>query len=67
MYKRQGVKEINLFPIELGYKLPRSQRGRPVIARQDNKERIIDKLAQLSKPFGTKIEFTENGIGRVNI
>ena len=64
---KEGVKEINLFPIELGYKLPRSQRGRPVIARQDNKERIIDKLAQLSKPFGTKIEFTENGIGRVNI
>ena len=58
-------KKINLFPIELGYKLPRPQRGRPVIAREENKQRIINKLADLSSDFGTEIQYSERGVGEV--
>ena len=61
----QGVKKINLLPIELGYKLPRAQRGRPVIAREENKQRIINKLAELSSEFGTEIQYSERGVGEV--
>ena len=61
----KGVKKINLFPIELGYKLPRPQRGRPVIAREENKQRIINKLADLSSDFGTEIQYSERGVGEV--
>ena len=61
----KGAKKINLFPIELGYKLPRSQRGRPVVAREENKQRIINKLAELSSSFGTEIQYSERGVGEV--
>ena len=61
----QGAKKINLFPIELGYKLPRPQRGRPVVAREENKQRIINKLAELSSDFGTEIQYSERGVGEV--
>jgi poly-gamma-glutamate synthesis protein (capsule biosynthesis protein) len=53
---------MKLYPIDIGHKLPRPQRGTPRLAEGALAEKIIDRLATLSEPFGTRIEL-ENGIG----
>jgi poly-gamma-glutamate capsule biosynthesis protein CapA/YwtB (metallophosphatase superfamily) len=58
-----GLKEIKLFPIELGYGLPPYRLGRPKISdRMD----ILERLQALSKPFGTEIHI-HDGIGTVRL
>ena len=54
--------EIRFYPIELGWKAPRSQRGTPRMAPEDLGRQIIEHLAELSRPFGTEIVY-EDGIG----
>ena len=54
--------KITLVPISLGYKEPRSQRGRPRLAAADQAKAIIDGLATLSSPYGTTIVWN-NGQG----
>jgi len=61
-YHAGRLQKIELLPIELGQKKTRSQRGRPVLASGDTAQEIIQRLAELSAPFGTKIVF-ENGKG----
>jgi poly-gamma-glutamate synthesis protein (capsule biosynthesis protein) len=54
--------DLKLYPIDLGQKKPRSQRGVPRIADDDKGRQIIERLAQLSSPFGTSILY-KDGIG----
>jgi poly-gamma-glutamate synthesis protein (capsule biosynthesis protein) len=54
--------ELRLYPIELAWEAPRSQRGTPRIAPEALGRKIIEHLAELSRPFGTRIEY-EGGIG----
>jgi poly-gamma-glutamate synthesis protein (capsule biosynthesis protein) len=54
--------ELRLYPIELGWKEPRSQRGTPRLAPDGLGRQIIEHLAELSRPFGTEIRY-ENGVG----
>jgi poly-gamma-glutamate synthesis protein (capsule biosynthesis protein) len=61
-FEGEEVVEIRLYPIELGWKEPRSQRGTPRIAPEALGRRIIEHLAELSRPFGTEIEY-EGGVG----
>ncbi|MBT9258881.1 MAG: CapA family protein [Clostridiales bacterium] len=49
------VREIRLYPVELGFGLPRPQRGSPTLARGDHARRILERLKRLSEPFGTAI------------
>jgi hypothetical protein len=58
--------ELKLYPISLGFKKPRPQRGWPTLAPPDLSRKIIDDLIKFSAPFGTKIEF-QNGIGVVSL
>jgi poly-gamma-glutamate capsule biosynthesis protein CapA/YwtB (metallophosphatase superfamily) len=61
---KDGVlEEILLYPIELGFKEPRSIRGWPAL---DNRTSVLKKLQELSEPYGTKIEI-EEGIGRIYV
>jgi poly-gamma-glutamate synthesis protein (capsule biosynthesis protein) len=46
---------VRLYPIDLGADLPSERRGTPRIARPDRAERILDRLAALSKPYGTRL------------
>lgn len=55
--------EIELYPIELGFGLPRYKRGWPTLTSDTS---ILTKLQELSKPLGTEIKI-ENGIGRIII
>jgi poly-gamma-glutamate synthesis protein (capsule biosynthesis protein) len=57
---------VLLHPITLGFGLARAQRGRPLAAKGDLASKIIAKLQELSKPFGTNITF-ENGLGVINV
>lgn len=58
------VKDIELLPISLGPDKPRSRRGRPEFASQQDGTRILRYLQDLSKEFGTKINIHE-GKGRI--
>lgn len=58
--------ELKLYPITLGFKKPRPQRGWPMFANPELSKKIIDDLTKLSAPFGTRIEF-KDGIGTVAV
>jgi poly-gamma-glutamate capsule biosynthesis protein CapA/YwtB (metallophosphatase superfamily) len=61
-FRGHQLSELRLYPIDLGQKAPRSQRGTPRLADQELAQKIIQRLATLSAPFGTKITF-EDGLG----
>jgi poly-gamma-glutamate capsule biosynthesis protein CapA/YwtB (metallophosphatase superfamily) len=58
----EAVKEIRLYPIELGFGKPRSQRGRPLMAEPEAGRRIVERVARLSKKYGTVVDYRD-GIG----
>ena len=65
-FKAGELEEVRLHPIDLGYKQPRSQKGRPVMAKGEVANAVLDLFKQLSLPFGTQIEIQDNvGVIRV--
>lgn len=54
--------QVQLHPISLGQELPRSQKGRPVLSKD---EKWLNYLADLSKPYGTNIEI-KDGVGYIS-
>jgi len=62
VFRAGEVVEMKLYPIDLGQKAPRSQRGTPRLADEATGRRIIDRLAKLSAPFGTTLVY-QDGIG----
>ncbi len=65
-FRSRMLEEIHLFPLDLGYGKPRSQRGRPLLADEHLGRKIIDRVAQLSKKLGTEVSFT-NGRGVISM
>ena len=61
-FKGTRLMELRLYPIDLGQKAPRSQRGTPRLADDSTGRHIIERLARLSAPFGTTIVY-EKGVG----
>jgi poly-gamma-glutamate synthesis protein (capsule biosynthesis protein) len=57
-FEGKTLRRLELRPIALGFGLPRAQRGRPVLARGESARRILERLARLSEPFGTRLEIT---------
>ncbi|MEN6566524.1 MAG: CapA family protein [Veillonellales bacterium] len=57
------IKELALYPVELGFGDPVYRAGWPVLTRSSA---VITRLQTLSTPFGTEIH-VENGIGKVVI
>ncbi len=55
---------LELMPIELQFDLPVWRSGNP---RFSNQHGIIERLAELSAPYGTKIRIDERGYGIVDI
>jgi poly-gamma-glutamate capsule biosynthesis protein CapA/YwtB (metallophosphatase superfamily) len=58
--------ELKLYPITLGYKKPRPQRGWPMLAAPERAKKIIDDVVNFSTPYGTGIDF-KGGVGVVRI
>jgi poly-gamma-glutamate capsule biosynthesis protein CapA/YwtB (metallophosphatase superfamily) len=63
-FSGKTLSELKLYPISLGYKKPRAQRGWPMLATPELSKKIIDDLVKFSEPFGTKIQF-KDGVGTV--
>lgn len=61
-FRGTRLADLKLYPIDLAQKAPRSQRGTPRLAAPETGRKIVDRLARLSAPFGTRIVY-ENGIG----
>jgi poly-gamma-glutamate capsule biosynthesis protein CapA/YwtB (metallophosphatase superfamily) len=57
--------EIRLYPVTLGYGLPRAQRGNPVLAGPDPGRAIIERVARLSP--GCTIRWDNDGFGVVTV
>jgi len=55
-FTSQGLAEIRVHPIELGFGRPRWQRGRPMIASPAAAERVLDRITDISKKYGTVID-----------
>lgn len=51
------LQDLYLYPIVLGYGLPRYQRGWPELTKDTG---VIERLAKLSEPFGTEIRIVDN-------
>lgn len=57
-----------LVPITSGFGLPRSQRGCPVLADENDSLRILEHLDDLSRPFDTRVErvkHDDRNVGRL--
>lgn len=57
------ITELKLYPIELGQKLARCQKGCPVL---NGSEETLQYLADLSKPYGTEMDIRD-GVGYVKL
>ncbi|MGI8554348.1 MAG: CapA family protein, partial [Dehalococcoidia bacterium] len=65
-FEDRDIAEIQLDPIELGHGFPRTRRGRPALTMEDDGRRILERLRNLSEPFGTRIDI-QRGRGSVQI
>jgi hypothetical protein len=57
---------VELHPVDLGFGLSRSQRGRPVIAGGQMAEEVLARTQALSDYYGTKIEI-KDGVGYLKL
>ncbi len=60
------LKSLTLYPLDLGHGLPRGQSGTPRLANPELARKIIERMARLSKPFGTDIRFVD-GVGVITL
>ena len=60
-FKGNQLIDLKLYPIDLGQKAPRSQRGTPRLADEATSRKIIERIARMSAPLGTTIGY-QNGI-----
>ncbi|MBI4332264.1 MAG: CapA family protein [Chloroflexi bacterium] len=51
------LKQVALYPVDLGFRRPRPQRGRPLLAEGQTAEEIIARMARLSRKLGTDIVY----------
>jgi len=58
--------ELKLYPITLGYKKPRPQRGWPMFAPAEMAKKIVEDVVTFSQPYGTTIDFRD-GVGVVRV
>jgi poly-gamma-glutamate capsule biosynthesis protein CapA/YwtB (metallophosphatase superfamily) len=57
VFEDGALTEVRLYPITLGFGRPRPQRGRPRLADKEAGQRIIEKLSELSGPFGVDVQY----------
>ncbi|MCG8416113.1 MAG: CapA family protein [Pseudomonadales bacterium] len=66
-YQDGVLKEVRLYPTELGIEKPDSRLGIPRMAEQGHAQRILERVTRLSDQWGTNIDVEGNvGIIRVN-
>jgi poly-gamma-glutamate capsule biosynthesis protein CapA/YwtB (metallophosphatase superfamily) len=63
-FKAHKLAAVEVLPLDLGYKLNRAQRGRPIIAEGARADEILTRTQRLSSFYDTKI-VNKNGVGHV--
>ena len=58
-FEGHRVAAIKLYPVDMGFSMPRSQKGTPRLAGPELGKTIIDRVARMSEIYGTKIVFTD--------
>ncbi|MBM09307.1 MAG: capsule biosynthesis protein CapA [Magnetovibrio sp.] len=59
-WKNWNIKEILLYPIDLGFGTSWGQRGRPMLADKKTGGEILENLRALSSVYGTDVEIKNN-------
>ena len=57
-FEGDELREIALHPLTLGFKQPVWERGTPRLASGEQAERTLQRFAELSEPYGTRIEIS---------
>jgi poly-gamma-glutamate synthesis protein (capsule biosynthesis protein) len=57
VFEDGALDHVVLHPVTLGYGLDRPQRGRPMLANAEDGRRIIERLGELSRPYGTTVRY----------
>ncbi|WP_354232089.1 CapA family protein [Bradyrhizobium sp. F1.4.3] len=65
-FEHNQLAEVRLYPIELGHSKRLANRGVPRLASGPQAQGILERLQQLSKPFGTHVAI-ENDTGVINL
>ena len=55
-FSGKELAEIKLYAVDLGFRRPRSQRGRPVLASGDVARSALERFKKRSEPLGTDIQ-----------
>jgi poly-gamma-glutamate capsule biosynthesis protein CapA/YwtB (metallophosphatase superfamily) len=58
--------EVLIYPVDLGVNRPSSEMGTPRRPTLEHAQRILERVAEYSQPFGTTITI-ENGVGIISI
>jgi poly-gamma-glutamate synthesis protein (capsule biosynthesis protein) len=66
IYQDGRLVEIDVTPVHFGYGAPMSQLGIPHVATGEVAQRILSRLQELSKPYGTKLEI-KGDIGVIKV
>ncbi|NNL48674.1 MAG: CapA family protein [Acidimicrobiia bacterium] len=59
-FEGDEVTEMRFYPVELGWQEPRSRRGTPRLADDTTGRKIVERLAELSRPFGVVISWEKD-------
>ncbi len=66
VFRKGALAEIRIHPIDQGFGRPRAARGRPMLANGAVAKRVLDRMAKISKIYGTTMGIDKNtGIIRV--
>ncbi len=61
-YHDHNLSRVTLHPVDLGHGSPRSQRGRPILARGALAGKALERVRKLSRPFGVDL-VVGDGVG----
>lgn len=65
-YDGPRLKQLRLYPLDLGNSTDKARRGIPYLASPENANRILADIQQYSQQFGTKI-VVENSVGIIRV
>ncbi len=58
-FDKGKLQRIELYPVDMGFGQPRSQRGRPMLADGELGQSILARVAKVSAPLGTVVKLQE--------
>lgn len=65
-FGEEGVREVRLHPITLGFGKRNPDRGVPRVAEEERGREILERVRRLSEPYGTDVTL-EDGVGVIEV